>query len=419
MVYKKGKKFAQEMDAADKLGAYRNRFHIPRDKTGKELIYFCGNSLGLQPVTTKTYIDEIVSQWANFGVEAWFDKENPWLAYCDDIKTSLARIVGAQSDEIAVMNSLSVNLHLLMVSFYRPTTDRFKIIIEQDAFPSDKYIVESQVRMHGYDPAQAIVKIRPREGQELISTQDVKSVFEMHGDSLALVLLGGVNYATGQKLDIKAITEIAHRAGCPIGFDLAHAAGNVHLDLHKSEVDFAAWCNYKYINSGPGSISAVFIHEKHHRSSIPRLEGWWGNNRSNRFLMKDHFDPEIGAEAWVMSTPPLIAIAALKASMSIFDEIEMADLIEKSNSLTGYLEFLLKNLNHDDIHIITPSDPYQRGAQLSIRVRHANKQLFDKIIESGVICDWREPDIIRVAPAPLYNTFNEVCQFVQILKHIL
>lgn len=419
MVHKKGRNYSKELDQKDPLKVFRKRFMIPKDNKGNDLIYFCGNSLGLQPSITKSYIDQILTDWSHLGVESWFEGDNPWIAYCDSIKISLSKIVGANPNEIAVMNSLSVNLHLLMISFYRPAKNRFKIIMERDAFPSDKYIIESQVRFHGYDPNDAIIRIDPKEGEQLISNENIRSIIESEGESAALILLGGVNYITGQKLDIALITAMGHAAGCIVGFDLAHASGNVVLHLHQHQVDFAAWCNYKYINGGPGSVGAIFVHQQHHDKNVPRLEGWWGNRRDNRFLMQDHFDPEIGAEAWVTSTPPLIAIAALKASLSIFDEVSMSQLVTKSRLLTGYLEYLINDLEDQSIEIITPKDPNDRGAQLSIKVRRANKELFNNIIRHGVICDWREPDVIRIAPVPLYNSYEDVFDFVQILQNLI
>jgi len=412
--------YAKSMDHKDPLRSYRDRFIIPKTSSGHDQIYFCGNSLGLQPKSTSARINEILSQWGALGVEAWFDDSTRWIDYNDSINQSMAKIVGARPSEVSIMNSLSVNLHLLMISFYRPTDKRFKIIIEKDAFPSDHYIVHSQVKLHGYDPKEAIIAISPEQGQKTISAESIANTISIHGDTTALIMIGGVNYITGQAFDLSAITALGHQKGCKVGFDLAHAAGNIPLDLHNANVDFAAWCNYKYLNSGPGSVGSIFVHERHHTvSDMIRLEGWWGNRRDNRFLMRDHFDGEQGAEAWVMSTPPLIAIAAIKASMEIFDQVNVSMLNEKSTALSGYLEYLLNQLPTDQINIITPPDPNQRGCQLSIEVKGADKSLFHKIIASDIICDWREPNVIRVAPTPLYNTFEEVYRFVDILKGLL
>ena len=409
--------YAYQMDQTDPLRELRSQFIIPKTSEGKDQIYFCGNSLGLQPKKTREHVDAILNQWGQLGVEAWWDAETPWLDYNDSINKSMSKVVGAKPSEVAIMNSLSVNLHLLLISFYRPTQERYKIIMEKDAFPSDQYIIQSQIKMHGLDPLSCIIEICPEPGHETISAKAIEDTISHHGSSTALILIGGVNYITGQAFDLKKITQLGHQYGCKVGFDLAHAAGNISLRLHDDEVDFAAWCNYKYLNCGPGSVGSIFVHERHHsQEDIVRLEGWWGNKRSNRFLMRDKFDPEPGAEAWAMSTPPIIALASIKASMEIFDQLSLSSVQQKASMLTGYLEYLLRSIPNDTIGIITPDLPSERGCQLSIRVTGSNKTLFQKIINQGVICDWREPDVIRVTPVPLYNSFSEVYNFAQILK---
>lgn len=403
-----------QKDATDPLGRFRSEFHIPKHTDGSEVLYFTGNSLGLQPKRTRQYIEQELEDWARLGVEGHLHARHPWLPYHEFVTASLARIVGAKPIEVVAMNSLTVNLHLLMASFYRPTPERYKIIIEKDAFPSDKYAVGSQLKFHGYSD-NSLIELAPREGETCLRTEDILETIGREGDSVALVLLGGVNYYTGQAFDMKAITEAGHKKGCIVGFDLAHAAGNIELKLHEWNVDIAAWCSYKYLNSGPGGIAGVFVHERHARNfDLPRFAGWWGHDKETRFLMDDEFIPMPGAEGWQLSNPPIFQLAALRASLEIFDEATMPALRAKSVELTAYLEKLLSQIETDRIEIITPSDPDQRGCQLSIRVR--NKTLFETITQRGVIADWREPDVIRVAPVPLYNTFEDAAKFAAILK---
>lgn len=411
--------FSKKLDRQDPLRKYRSFFHFPKNDNGEEAIYLCGNSLGLQPKSAAQEVNEVLLNWQKRGVEGHFEGENPWIEYNEKLKPSMAKIVGAKSSEIAIVNTLTVNLHLLMISFYRPKPDRFKVLIEKDAFPSDKYAVASQVRFHGYDPKKAIVEIQPRDREILPRQEDILKQIDKLGNEVALVMLGGLNYFTGQALPISEITFLAKSKGCTIGFDLAHAAGNIPLQLHNDQVDFAAWCNYKYLNSGPGSIASVFIHEKHHNTDLPRFEGWWGNKLSNRFEMADGFDPEAGAEAWVMSTPPTLAIAPIKASLDLFDEIGMQALRTKSVKLTGFLEFLINDLHNPKIEIITPANIEERGGQLSIQVKNVDQKLFEALIARNVILDWREPNVIRVAPTPMYNSFEDVYRFVAVLKECL
>ena len=416
MNYKNTAGFASELDAKDELQHYRNEFHIPLQKNGEEHIYMCGNSLGLQPKRTKEFLNQELEDWATFGVEGHFHAKNPWMPYHEFLTESYAKIVGAKPAEVVAMNTLTVNLHLMMVSFYRPTESRHKIIIEGDAFPSDIYAVESQIKHHGLSPETSLIKLRPRDGESAIRTEDISAIIEREGDEIALIMLGGVNYYTGQVFDFEKITKIAHNKGINVGFDLAHAAGNIKLELHKWGVDFAVWCSYKYLNSGPGSVAAAFVHEKHHQSNLLRFAGWWGHNKEDRFKMPDNFVPITTAEGWQLSNPPILSLAAIRASLSIFDEVGMDKLVSKSKKLTDYLVFLLNSIETDRIEIITPKE---RGCQLSIRVKNGDKKLFDSITVNGVIADWREPDVIRVAPIPLYNSFQDIFKFYTILEEKL
>lgn len=413
--FRADKAYAEELDRQDPLRSYRERFHMPRQANGKEHIYLCGNSLGLQPKSTAAFVNQELKDWANLGVEGHFHAQNPWMPYHEFLTASTARLVGAQPEEVVVMNSLTVNLHLLMVSFYRPTKERFKIIIEADAFPSDRYAVASQLKFHGYDPAEAMIELRSKSGHPVIPTEEILEVIEREGDQVALVMLGGVNYYSGQAFEMDKITAAGHAKGCVVGFDLAHAAGNLHLHLHDWNVDFACWCSYKYINSGPGGLSGVFVHARHANDfDLPRFAGWWGHNKDNRFKMPPWFEPMPGAEGWQLSNPPILALAALRASMEMFDEVGMPALREKSLKLTGYFDALLKaRLQSDSIRIITPSDPAQRGCQLSLQTQSNGRALFDRLTAAGVIADWREPDVIRLAPVPLYNSFMDVWEFVE------
>ncbi|MBA2379460.1 MAG: kynureninase [Blastocatellia bacterium] len=411
--------FASEADAPDPLAHFRSKFHLPKSPDGHDLIYFAGNSLGLQPVTVRTYIEQELDDWARLGVEGHVHARKPWLPYHEFVADPLARLVGAKPVEVVAMNSLTVNLHLLMVSFYRPTPERYKIVIEKGAFPSDQYAVESQLQFHGYDRS-GIVELTPRDGETILHTDDILTTIDREGDAVALIMLGGVNYYTGQAFDMSAITAAGHAKGCIVGFDLAHAAGNLKLDLHDWNVDFAAWCSYKYLNAGPGGIAGIFVHERHAFSfDLPRFAGWWGHDKESRFKMGPDFKPLAGAEGWQLSNPPIFQLAALRASLELFDQATIAELRKKSEKLTGYLEFLLNNIETERISIITPSDPAARGCQLSIRVHHADRSLFEKLTAQGVIADWREPDVIRVAPVPLYNSFTDVYRFSKILEELV
>ena len=403
-----------DLDRSDPLARFRDEFHIPRRVNGEEEIYFAGNSLGLLPKRTPKYVAAELESWKELAVKAHFSGENPWMPYHELLAEPMARLVGAAPGEVVAMNSLTVNLHLMMASFYRPTRERHRILLEERAFPSDDYALESQARFHGFDPSEALVRVR---------SEDVAAVLERDGGSIALVLLPGVQYYTGEAFDIEAITRLAHAKGCIAGFDLAHAAGNLVLRLHDWNVDFAVWCTYKFLNSGPGSVGACFVHERHgRRSDLPRLAGWWGHDKASRFRMEPGFRPIPGAEGWQLSNPPILSLAAIRASLDVFTEAAgMEPLREKSVRLTGYLEWLLRRDLAEPVEILTPADPHRRGCQLSLRVRSSvpGREVFERLEASGVTCDWREPDVIRVAPVPLYNRYEEVWRFVEILKEAL
>ena len=409
--------FAKEQDQNDPLRRFRSQFHIPKDKNGEEQVYLCGNSLGLQPKLTQEYIQQELEDWSNLGVEGHTEAKNPWMPYHEFLTEKMAKIVGAKPSEVVMMNTLSVNLHLMMVSFYQPTSERFKIIIESDAFPSDKYAVESQLKFHGHDPKDSLILWEPREGEELCHFEDLEKIMKTEGDQVALLLIGSTNYYTGQSFPLKKITELGHRHGSKVGFDLAHGAGNIQPNLHETGPDFAVWCSYKYLNSGPGSVGGCFVHERHaNNKELKRFTGWWGHNKQTRFNMRHEFDPIPGAEGWQLSNPPILSLAAIRASLAIFDEAGFENIRAKSVKITNYLEYLLKEIEGDQIEIITPQNPEERGCQLSIKVKNANKALFDKLMAAGVISDWREPNVIRVAPAPLYNSFEDVYKMVERLK---
>ena len=412
--------FAKKMDQEDPLAHYRSQFHIPKDPNGNPWLYFCGNSLGLQPKATQNYIQQELNDWANFGVEGHFEAKNPWMPYHEFLTEAMAELVGAKPLEVVVMNTLTTNLHLLMVSFYQPTKTKYKIVIESDAFPSDRYAVESQLDFHGFDPKEGLVEWKPREGEELLRMEDLESLLEEQGDEIALLLIGGVNYYTGQSLDIKRIAELGHAKGCMVGIDLAHGAGNIKPNLHDSGVDFAAWCTYKYLNSGPGSLAGLFMHEKHaYNKDLKRFSGWWSHNKSTRFNMRQELDVMPGAEGYQLSNPPILSMAAIKASLDIFKEVGMDALREKSEKLTGYFEYLINSIDTDRFRIITPANPAERGCQLSIQVKNADKSLHKKLSEQHIITDWREPDVIRCAPVPLYNSFEDVYRMTEILKTLV
>jgi len=405
--------FAAEMDARDPLALFRQQFRIPLGPDGSPSVYLCGHSLGLQPKSAGAYIEQELEDWATLGVEAHFHGRHPWMPYHRFLTDNMALIVGAKPVEVVVMNSLTVNLHLMMVSFYRPTPQRHKIVIEAAAFPSDQYAFSSQLRFHGFDPATSLIELTPRPGEASIRTEDINALLESEGSAIALVLLGGVNYATGQLFDMEAITRAGHAQGCVVGLDLAHAAGNVPLRLHDWGVDFAIWCNYKYLNGGPGCVGGCYVHERYAQAfDLPRFAGWWGHDQESRFLMGPHFQPMPGADGWQLSNPSIMSMAPLRASLEIFAAAGMRQLREKSESLTSYLEFLLDQHASADITVLTPREPDRRGAQLSIRIHHGGRSVCDRLIGHGAVCDWREPDILRVAPVPLYNTYRDVHRFV-------
>src|SRR5271154_3797023 len=381
------------MTAADPLAAFRERFHIPKTPTGSDCVYLCGHSLGLQPKSARAYIEQQLQDWARFGVEGHFHATNPWVPYHEILTAPTARLVGALPSEVVVMNSLTVNLHLMMVSFYRPTPKRNKIVIESSAFPSDQYAVQSQIRFHGYAPAESLLEIAPRPGETAIRTEDIELLLAEKGEEIALILLGGVNYCTGQAFDCARISKAAHSQGCVACFDMAHAAGNLELQLHDWNVDFAVWCSYKYLNGGPGCVAGCFVHERHARNQgLPRFAGWWGHDKSSRFQMPSHFQPIPGAEGWQLSNPSILSMAALRASMEIFDEATIRRLRAKSEALTAYLEFLLTKQPCEKFSILTPRDPSQRGAQLSLQMRKGDRAVCDLLAQQGIICDWREPE---------------------------
>ncbi|WP_108867093.1 kynureninase [Aquimarina aquimarini] len=417
---KTGLEYAKELDQKDKIAHYRDQFHIPKTADGNDWVYMCGNSLGLQPKITQQYIQQELNDWANLGVEGHFDAKNPWLPYHEFLTDTMARVVGATPIEVVIMNTLTTNLHLLMVSFYQPNTTKYKIVIESDAFPSDRYAVESQLHFHGFDPKEGIIEWKPREGEELLHIEDLETILEQQGDEIALLLIGGVNYYTGQYLDLKKIADLGHAQNCMVGIDLAHGVGNIQPELHNSGVDFAAWCTYKYLNSGPGSLGGLFIHEKHaYNKNLKKFAGWWSHNKETRFNMRQEFDIMPGAEGYQLSNPPILSMAAIKASLDIFNEVGMDPIRQKSKALTSYFEFLINQIDTDRIKIITPTNPEERGCQLSIQVKNADKSLHQKLTEHHIITDWREPDVIRCAPVPLYNSFEDVHKVVEILKTLV
>ncbi|HYE35191.1 kynureninase [Methylocaldum sp.] len=413
------KSFAEAFDRTDVLGSYRNRFHIPKRENGTEEIYFCGNSLGLQPKSAQSYVQEVLEAWAQMGVRGHFEGDHPWLPYHEFATEKLARLVGALPVEVAAMNSLTVNLHLLMVSFYRPTPERHKILIEEHAFPSDRYAMESQITFHGFDPEESLIEASARPGEAILRAEDLLELIEREGDGIALILWPGVQFYTGQAFALDEIAEAGHKEGCVVGFDLAHAAGNLVLRLHDWNADFAVWCSYKYLNAGPGAVAGCFVHERHaERFDIPRFAGWWGHDKSTRFVMPPRFSPLPGAEGWQLSNPPILSLAPLLSSLDLFDQAGMAALRTKSESLIGYLEHLLKERCGDRIAILTPPEPAERGCQLSLRLKDG-KRVFESLLASGIVCDWREPDVIRVAPVPFYNRYAEIFDFVDRLEGVI
>jgi kynureninase len=415
--------YAREQDDLDPLKACRDKFYMPHADKDR-CAYFCGNSLGLQPKSARDAVADEFEAWARLGVDAHFEASNPWFSYHEILSAPMARIVGAEESEVVCMGSLTNNLHLLFVSFYRPTPKRFKIISEGKMFPSDRYLLETQAQFHGFDPDEAILEIYPREGESLIREEDILDAIQQNADELALLFFGGVNYFTGQLFNMQKLTEAAHAVGAIAGFDLAHAAGNVPLELHDWDVDFAAWCSYKYMNAGPGNVAALFIHERHGESfELPRFGGWWGHDKDRRFLMESGFQPMKGAEGWQLSNAPIFSMSILKSSLEIFDDVGMVALRDKSEKLTGYLEFVIDTLAgefpNEGMKIITPRDPQQRGGQISLLIEGRERDVFEKLTAAGVISDFREPCMIRLAPVPLYNSFEDVYTFGEVLKSIL
>lgn len=409
---------ALQQDSQDDLRHFREQFFIPQHE-GREQAYFCGNSLGLQPRSLPAALTEELTNWAENGVEGHFHGKHPWMPYHEFVRDSLASVVGAMPSEVVAMNSLSVNLHLMMVSFYRPTKERNAILIEAGAFPSDRYAVESQVRFHGFDPAESLIEIEPDLPGGIFSMQHIEKIIAEHGHRIALILWPGVQYRTGQYFDLTEITRLGHAAGCKVGFDLAHAAGNLPLNLHDSGADFAAWCSYKYLNSGPGAIAGCFVHDRHANAKLPRFAGWWGHDKTTRFKMGPEFIPTPGADGWQLSNPPIFALAPLRVSLEIFKQAGMQNLRKKSLKLTAYLEALIQQELQNTLSIATPANPDQRGCQLSLRVnagREQGRALFEALSAQGIIGDWREPDVIRISPTPLYNNHSDVLRFIRAVK---
>jgi kynureninase len=418
MKFENSIKFARAMDKGDLLRGFRSQFHIPK-VNGRPSIYFTGNSLGLQPKSTKTILGEELDDWARLAVGGHLHARRPWVEYHKLTKKALARLAGAKPVEVVAMNQLTVNLHLMMISFYRPSSKRFKIISEAGAFSSDQYVIESQLQFHSINAEEGLIELKPREGERILRTEDIERAIRENAEQLAMVLLGGVQYYTGQFFDIPKITQAGHDAGAVVGFDLAHAMGNVVLNLHRDDVDFAAWCSYKYLNSGPGAIAGVFVHERHSTSKVlPRFAGWWGQEETERFQMKKGFRPMPGVDGWQLSNQPVLSAAAHLAALRIFEEAGILNLRKKSVQLTGYLEFILNDLDprQEYVRLLTPTNPKARGCQLSLFMKQNGKKIFQRLLKGGVIADWREPDVIRLAPAPLYNTFEEVYRFGEIFK---
>jgi len=411
---------AAQRDRDDALSAFRRRFHIPQGPDRGPSVYLCGNSLGLEPRNAERVVKELLMDWRRYGVEGHFRGRRPWMPYHEQFAEPLAVLTGAMPSEVVCMNTLTVNLHLMMVSFYRPSAERFRILIEKPAFPSDRYAVESQARFHGLDPDDALIEVGPREGESVIREDDVLEIVERRGESIALVMLPGVQYYSGQRFDMEGITAAARSRGCRVGWDLAHAVGNVPLSLHDWGADFAVWCSYKYLNGGPGAIAGCFVHERHAAEpDLPRFAGWWGHDKTTRFQMGPEFRPSPGAEGWQLSNPPIFSMAPLLASLDIFMAAGIDRLAEKSRHLTGWLADLLNTRLRNRVEILTPVRAEQRGCQLSLRIRAGNRtghQVFQQLTEAGVIVDWREPDVIRVAPVPLYNSFDDVRRFVAHLE---
>lgn len=417
--YRTDEQFACRCDSEDALAPYRAQFHIPPGPDGTPCVYLAGNSLGLEPKGVLERVNQELFDWAHHGVEGHFEAETPWYSYHEAFRESGAKLVGAKPCEVVLMNSLSVNLHLMMVSFYRPTRKRYKILIEDPCFPSDIYAVKSQLAFHGYDPGESLVTLSPRKGEHTLHDADIAETLEREGGRISLVLLGGVNFVTGQLFDMRRITELAHARGCIVGFDLAHAAGNVPLMLHDWNVDFACWCNYKYLNGGPGAVAGCFVHERHGKDAQRlRFAGWWGNDPVTRFKMQliPEFAPRAGADGWQISNPPILSLSPVKVSYDMFNDVGIDALRAKSLKLTGYLEFLVDELAISGIKIMTPRDPEARGCQLSLLIEKNARDVLSELKTRGVCCDFREPDVIRVAPVPLYNTFHDVWRFAESLR---
>ena len=406
--------FAQKQDTEDKLGKFKSQFNFPKTETGEDQLYFAGHSLGLMPKKASNYVNEELNSWSKYGVEGHFLGPHPWLHYHENITSSFAKLVGARPSEVVAMNTLTVNLHLMMVSFYRPTKSRFKILIENNSFPSDKYAVDSQARFHGHQPENTVVELNAGPDGFTLTEDSILETIKLHGTELSLILLGNCNYLSGQKFNIEKIVAAGHAVGAEVGFNLAHGAGNLDVGLHDSGADFAVWCSYKYLNSGPGGLAGAFIHERHHnKKDLPRFEGWWGHNKSTRFKMGPDFEPLPTVEAWQLSNPPIFQLASLRASMEIFDEAGITELRKKGDRLTAYLEWLIKKNLADDVEIITPAS---RGSMLCMKFRSRPKARFEKLIAAGAIVDFREPDIIRATPAPLYNSYEDVYRLVKLMK---
>jgi kynureninase len=408
---------AHNLDQSDELQSYRSQFHIPLNQIGEPLLYFCGNSLGLQPKITTDYVQQELEDWKNLGVKGHTDAKNPWMPYHEFLTDAMAKIVGAKPQEVVMMNTLSVNLHLMMVSFYQPTAKRSKILIEKDAFPSDRYAVESQLKFHNIDPKDGLVLWEPDEDSAYYSKGSFERIMEKEGDNIALVMIGCPNYYNGQCFDLSHIVQKSKAKGCKVGFDLAHGAGNIQPDLHDVEADFAVWCSYKYLNSGPGSVAGCFVHEKHiKKTDIKRFTGWWGHEAATRFKMPDEFKPTPSAEAWQLSNPPILSMAAIRASLKLFNTAGFDNLRQKSVLQSDFLMKLLDELPDNQVTYITPKAANEKGCQVSIRVKNADKSLFDQLSAQNLVADWREPDVIRIAPTPLYNSFDEIYRFVELLK---
>lgn len=423
--YNNSLEFAKQLDEEDNLKHLREKFFMPQHN-GNDCIYFTGNSLGLQPKTTSKYIQQELNDWANLGVQGHSKAHNPWMSFQELCSPQLSKIVGCLPHEVIAMNQLTVNLHLLMVSFYRPTKERYKIICEAKAFPSDQYAFESQIQFHGFNPSDAIVEVKSREGEHTIRTEDILATIEQCGNETALVLFGGINYYSGQFFNLKKITQAAHKVGAYAGFDLAHAAGNVELHLHNWDVDFACWCSYKYLNSGPGGIAGIYIHEKHVTNTslkqMPRFAGWWGYSKSTRFKMNKNFEAIPTAEGWQLSNGPILLLACHKAALDVFEQTSMESLHAKRKLLSSYLFFIIDDLNikfnKNIIEVITPGNEEERGCQVSMLIKEKGKEIFDALLKQGIIVDWREPNVIRAAPVPLYNRFEDIWQFAHTIEAI-